>query len=58
MRRSLAAAFVAVLALTGPASADPVGFVHHTVKDALDGLDDCMDCVPPLCQILNSCAKP
>lgn len=58
MRRSLAAASVALVALAGPASADPVRFLHRTVKDTLDGLDECMDCVPPLCQILNSCAKP
>ncbi|HVF04166.1 MAG TPA: hypothetical protein VNA20_04945 [Frankiaceae bacterium] len=58
MRRTLAIALVALTAFAGPAAADPVKFVHHTVKDALDSLDDCMDCIPPVCQLAGGCAKP
>ncbi len=54
MRRTLAAAFFAVAVATTPAAAeDPI------LKWVRDQIDNCMDCVPPPCQILlGSCAKP
>ena len=59
MRRSLALAFVAATVLATPAVADdPVHTVKQAVKDTIDRLDDCMDCVPAPCQVLASCAKP
>lgn len=49
MRRTLAAAVLAVATFAVPASAD------NPVKWLLDQVDECMDCVPSRCQILNSC---
>jgi hypothetical protein len=48
MRRTLAAA-LAVTAMAVPASAE------NPVKWVLDQVDECMDCIPGRCQILNSC---
>ena len=50
MRRTLAVALVALTTLATPALADdPVRWLKDTVKE-------CMDCVPAVCQIVNSCA--
>lgn len=58
MRRTLALALVALTAFAGPAAADPVKDAKQFVKDTYDRLDDCMDCIPPVCQIAGGCAKP
>ena len=50
MRRTLAAALVAVAAFAAPAVAGPDPL--QTVKDAIG---ECMDCIPSRCQILNNC---
>ena len=50
MRRTLAAAAVALLAFAAPATAGPDPL--QIVKDAIK---ECMDCVPGRCQILNNC---
>lgn len=57
MRRALAAAVLAVTAVTAvaaPAGAAPPD-VKQLVTDLLGTLDECMDCIPGRCQILNSC---
>jgi hypothetical protein len=48
MRRILAAAVAGIALVAGPASAgpDPVEKVYE-----LTGLDECMDCVPPFCNV-------
>lgn len=49
MRRTLAAAVLVVTAMAVPAAAE------NPVKWVLDQVDECMDCIPSRCQILNSC---
>ena len=49
MRRSLAATVLAATAFATPALAiDPVKYVKDTIKE-------CMDCIPPACQIAGGC---